>query len=117
MSDFPVSSAGFNAVNLLQHTGSAKGTGPGQLAHAAKEFESILLSQWLQGAECSFGSVPGADDDADPGDEQMKSFAVQSLAKAFTDSGGIGLAKLVSKALDGQAAAPATSLPAAPKVR
>lgn len=111
MSDFAISQAGLNTVNLLRNSPPAKGTAPTQLAHAAKEFESILLGQWLQGAESSFGSVPGADDEADAGDEQMKSFAVQSLAKAFTDSGGIGLAKLVSKALDGKDAAAGTGLP------
>ena len=65
----------------------------------AKEFESILLGQWLQGAESSFGSVPGADEDRDAGDDQIKSFAVQQLAKGMSDAGGIGIANIVSKAL------------------
>jgi Rod binding domain-containing protein len=101
MSSFPVSSTAVNAADLLQGRSlPSKGTtAPAQLRHAATEFESILLSQWLQGAESSFGSVPGADDDEDAGDEQMKNFAVQALAKSFSDSGGIGLAKIVSSAL------------------
>ncbi len=69
------------------------------IRHAAGEFESILLNQWLEGAESTFGSVPGGDEDEDAGDAQMKSFAVQALAKGITAAGGIGLAGLVSDAL------------------
>ena len=76
------------------------GTKDAKLTRTAKEFESILLGQWLQGAESSFGSVPGGENDSDAGDEQVKGFAVQQLAKSLSDSGGIGIAKLVLKALD-----------------
>lgn len=69
------------------------------IRHAAGEFESILLNQWLEGAEATFGSVPGGDGDEDAGDEQMKSFAMQALAKGITAAGGIGLSSLVSSAL------------------
>lgn len=72
--------------------------GKADLTASAKEFESILLGQWLQAAESSFASVPGADSD-DDGDEQMKSFGVQQLAIALTQAGGIGIAAMVTKAL------------------
>ena len=72
---------------------------PAQLLPKAKEFESILLGQWLQSAETSFGSVPGAEDDRDAGEEQMSSFGVQQLAKSLSDAGGIGIAQTVAKAL------------------
>jgi Rod binding domain-containing protein len=75
------------------------GTAPDKLAAAAQEFESVLLGQWLQSAESSFGSVPGGDDDADSCGEQMQGFATQRLATAFTASGGIGIARLVESAL------------------
>ena len=77
---------------------AAVGTSSNQLMSKAKEFESILLGQWLQAAESSFGNVPG-DEEEDAGDEQMKSFGVQQLAKGLSDSGGIGIAAIVSKAL------------------
>lgn len=70
-----------------------------QLLPKAKEFEAILLGQWLQGAESSFGSVPGAEDDQDAGSDQFKGFAVQQLAKNITESGGIGIAAIVARAL------------------
>ncbi len=68
-------------------------------AGAAKEFESILIGQWLQSAESSFASVPGADDDGDAEDEQLKSYGVQQLATALSNAGGIGIATMVTKAL------------------
>lgn len=70
-----------------------------QIAHAAAEFESVLLGQWLGSAEKSFATVPGSDEDQDPGGEQMQSFAMQQLATVLTASGGIGIARIVSQAL------------------
>jgi Rod binding domain-containing protein len=67
----------------------------------------MLLSNWLQQAEQSMASVPGADDDEDAGArEQMMSLGVQSLATAMTASGGIGIAKMISKALHSAADSP-----------
>ena len=68
------------------------------LTHA-RDFESMLLSQWLQGAESSFGSVPGADEDQNADDEQFKTFAVQQLARGITNAGGLGISEMVAKAL------------------
>jgi len=73
--------------------------GTSKLSSAAQEFESVLLGQWLQNAESSFGSVPGGDDDADSCGEQMQGFATQRLAGQLTASGGIGIARLVEGAL------------------
>jgi Rod binding domain-containing protein len=71
----------------------------GSISAAAQQFESILLSQWLQNAEDSFGTVPGADADQDSGDEQMRSFAVQQLGAVFSKAGGLGIASIISSAL------------------
>jgi Rod binding domain-containing protein len=54
----------------------------------------------LQQAEKSFGSLPGADDeDEDSGKDQYMSIAMQSLGASMTNSGGIGIAKMISKSL------------------
>jgi Rod binding domain-containing protein len=66
---------------------------------SAKEFESVLVGTWLQQAEQSFGSVPTDDDTQDVGRDSMMSFGVQALATSMANSGGIGIAKMVSKAL------------------
>jgi Rod binding domain-containing protein len=70
----------------------------GRLTSAAKEFESILLGQWLKDAESTFGSVPGSEEE-DQGADQMKEFAMQHVATEITDRGGIGIAPIVAKAL------------------
>lgn len=69
-----------------------------RLSSAAKEFESVLLGQWLKDAESSFGSVPGSQDD-DAGGEQMKEFAMQHVAADIAARGGIGIAAMVESAL------------------
>ena len=69
-----------------------------RLSSAAKEFESVLLGQWLKDAESSFGSVPGSEEE-DTGGEQMKEFAMQHVAAEITDRGGVGLAPIVERAL------------------
>jgi Rod binding domain-containing protein len=69
-----------------------------RLSSAAKEFESVLLGQWLKDAESSFGSVPGSEED-DAGGEQMQDFALQHVATEITDRGGIGVAQMVERAL------------------
>ncbi len=75
-------------------------SGPNRLAHAAVQFESVLLGQWLQSAEKSFATVPGGDQDEDPGGEQMMSFAMQQLAGSIAASGGLGIARLVQRGLE-----------------
>ncbi len=71
-----------------------------KIEKGAKEFESMLLSSWLQQAEQSMAAVPGAEDDEDAtGRDQMMSLGVQSLASSLTASGGIGIAAMIAKAL------------------
>jgi Rod binding domain-containing protein len=95
-----VSGAAASASASPVHAAPANmSAGTSKLSSAAQEFESVLLGQWLQNAESSFGSVPGGDDDADSCCEQMQGFATQRLAGQLTASGGIGIARLVEGAL------------------
>ncbi len=68
---------------------------------AGKDFESILLGSWLQQAEQSFAKVPGGDgeEDEDSGKDQFQGIAMQALAGSLTASGGIGIAKMITKYL------------------
>jgi Rod binding domain-containing protein len=72
-----------------------------KIEKSAKDFESILLGNWLQQAEDSFAKLPGGDDeeDADAGSNQMQGIAMQSLGTSMTAAGGIGLAKMIAKQL------------------
>lgn len=101
---------------LIGQLQSKAGTqGNTKIEGAAKEFESMLLSNWLQQAEQSMATVPGADDQDEDGAgrDQMMSLGVQSLAGALTASGGIGIAGMISKALERAADKGSPEAPAA----
>lgn len=69
---------------------------------SAQEFESMLLSTWLQQAQQSMASVPGAEDENDDSGgmkDQMMSLGVQALSTSLAASGGIGLGKMIAHAL------------------
>ncbi len=76
-----------------------------RLARAATEFEAVLLGQWLDGAERSFGTVPGSEEDEDAGGEQMRGFAMQQLAHTLAAKDTLGIARLVQRGLEKAAAA------------
>lgn len=74
-----------------------------KIEKGAKEFESILVGTWLQQAEQSFATLPGAEEDQDPGKDQMMSLGVQTLSTSLTASGGLGIAKMIAKAMHANA--------------
>lgn len=87
---------------MLQQLQSLKGSGnDAKIEKSAQDFEAMLLSSWLQQAEQSFGTVPDGDDDDNSmaGKDQMMSMGVQSLAQSLAASGGIGIARMISRAL------------------
>jgi len=76
-----------------------------KIEKGAKDFEAMLLGTWLQQAEQSFATIPGAeDDDNAAGRDQMMSFGTQALAQAMANSGGIGIAKMIVQAMERTAA-------------
>lgn len=87
--------------HLLHQINSAQaGNDDVRIEKGAKEFESMLLSTWLQQAEQSMATIPGADDDEDAGArDQMMSLGVHSLATALEASGGIGIASMIARAM------------------
>ncbi len=92
------------ASSLTTRTAAPTDTGAGkvldqrQLLAKAKEFESILLGQWLEATESSFGQAPGSEEE-DAASDQVRGFAVQQLAKGMSDLGGVGIAQIVASAL------------------
>ena len=89
---------------MLQQMKSPQ-TNDARIDKSAQEFESMLLSTWLQQAESSMATVPGAEDDEDAGArQQMMSLGVQSLSNSMAASGGIGIGKMIAKALHVSAA-------------
>ncbi len=60
----------------------------------------MLLTTWMQQAEQSLATVPGAEDDDDAaGREQMMSLGVQSVAQSLAAHGGIGISRMIAKAM------------------
>jgi Rod binding domain-containing protein len=77
---------------------SPKNADPKKIHAAAEQFEALLLTQLLQTAHPSGGWLGSGDDG--PSDT-AGSLAVQQLAAMMAKQGGIGLADLVVKGLDG----------------
>jgi Rod binding domain-containing protein len=108
-----------NADRLIQGVKSQKSaTDSAKIEKGAREFEAVLVGSWLQQAEQSFGTVPGADEGQDVGRDSMMSLGVQTLATSMAATGGIGIGKMVAKAMhaaadkvDGQVPVPAASVP------
>src|ERR1700685_1326211 len=80
------------AIRVLK--GQVQNADAGKIDKAAKDFESILLDEWLEKAEKSFATVPGADqsENTDPGHDQFQSIGCEFLSGALTKAGGIGIA-------------------------
>jgi len=95
---------GTQAAEKLKNSDSGNSA---KIQKSAREFEAVLLSHWLEQAEQSFASVPGSDQDpdADPGRDQFHAIAMQAVGSALTGGhGGLGIADMVAKHLEAQAA-------------
>ncbi len=75
------------------------GSSNARIAKAAKDFEAILLSQWVQDAERCFASVPGEDSEESglPGKDAYQGMGAQAIGGALAASGGIGIAKMITR--------------------
>jgi Rod binding domain-containing protein len=100
-------------VRGMSNSSSKSEIDSAKIDKGAKEFEAVLVGSWLQQAEQSFATVPGADsDDQDVGRDSMMSFGVQALSTSMAASGGIGIGKMIAKAM--HAAADKADAQAAP---
>jgi Rod binding domain-containing protein len=105
-----VSLSDVRGSQAAEKLGKLKNTDAGNAAKiqkSAREFEAVLLSHWLEQAEQSFASVPGSNQapDSDPGRDQFHAIAMQAVGTALSGShGGLGIAAMVAKHLEAQAA-------------
>jgi Rod binding domain-containing protein len=74
-------------------------TDDAKIDKSSQQFEAILVGTWLNEAQQSFASVPGGDTDRDVGGDQMMSLGVQSLSTSIASSGGLGIGKMIAKAM------------------
>jgi Rod binding domain-containing protein len=110
MSDFRIASLGTSSSSLTQAKSDLAVQGlrnqptknsSSKIDKAARDFESILVGEWLEKAEKSFATVPGSDpdQDRDSGHDQFQSIACQTLAQGISKTGGFGIASMISKHL------------------
>jgi len=92
--------AGTRAVQNLKS--ETKSNDKAKIEKSARDFESVLIGQWLEQAEKSFATVPGGDPDnqTDPGHDQFQGIAMQSLAQHLTQADGLGIAHMISQSLE-----------------
>jgi Rod binding domain-containing protein len=85
-------------LNQLSVTpGSAQASpGPSKLTKAAREFESILLQNWLEKMNQSFA---GADQSQDAAHDTVSSLGTQAISTALAARGGIGIASMLLRQL------------------
>lgn len=72
-----------------------------KIEKSSQQFEAMLLATWMQQAEQSMATVPGAEDDEDAaGREQLMGLGVQSVTTALASTGGIGIGRMIANAMD-----------------
>ena len=93
---------GITALNW-QATASPKS----DIKKASQEFEALLLSQILKGMKSGMGEGLLGSSDAESG-SQMIELGQEMIAHSLSQSGGLGLAKLVERGLSPQTVNPTT---------
>jgi flagellar protein FlgJ len=78
---------------------SAPKDDPEKVKASAKQFEALLIGQMLKSMRDSEGGWLGTGGD-DASSSAME-YAQESFAQSLADSGGLGLAKLIVKGLQG----------------
>lgn len=83
------------ATPLVPSVPDSPGSKPRDLAGAARQFESLLLSQLLKAA-CDPQTMTGGEPDA--GSSMAIEMAQEQFAAALASQGGLGLARMVTDA-------------------
>ncbi len=76
---------------------------PEKIGKAAKDFESLLIAQMLKSARESGGGITGDADEQDETNSTLMELGEQQLAQALSNSGGLGIAKMVVAGLTNHA--------------
>jgi len=84
---------------MQQVTSSPGNSDDAKIEKGSQQFAAILVDSWLQEAQESFATVPGADEDKDAGDDQMMSFGIQSLGNTLAAKGMFGIGKMISQSM------------------
>lgn len=83
-----VAVAPISSVNLTEQSRAAKA------AHAAKQFEGVLLDSLFSGLEQAFSALPGKKQDS--AGDTYHAMGMQALTTSLADAGGIGIARMIT---------------------
>ena len=89
------------AIQGASPAGAAQQSADVKIRRAGAQFEAILLNKVLGDLEHAFTDLPGKKEDHST--QVYSGFAMQALASGLADAGGIGLGRMVGKALAAQA--------------
>ncbi len=73
---------------------------PEKVQKAATDFEALLIAQMLKSARESGGGMTGDGDEQDETNATMLELGEQQMAQALSNSGGLGIAKMVVAGLE-----------------
>lgn len=73
-----------------------------KLKKAATQFEAMLLEKWWSAMK---KSGLGDDDDGDPGKGTLDTMGMQAMSTAIANAGGIGIAAMLVRSVQGELAA------------
>jgi len=90
------------AASLAAPSPASKDT-PDNIRKAATDFEALLIAQMLKSARESGGGVTGDADEQDETNSTVVELGEQQLAQALSNSGGLGIAKMVIAGLTNHA--------------
>src|ERR1700733_4171297 len=90
------------AASLAAPSPASKDT-PDNIRKAATDFEALLIAQMLKSARESGGGVTGDADEQDETNSTLIELGEQQLAQALSNSGGLGIAKMVIAGLTNHA--------------
>jgi Rod binding domain-containing protein len=76
---------------------------PEKIRKAAMDFEALLIAQMLKSARESGGGMTGDADEQDETNSTVVELGEQQLAQALSNSGGLGIAKMVIAGLKNHA--------------
>jgi Rod binding domain-containing protein len=76
---------------------------PERIQKSAKDFEALLIAQILKSAREAGGGITGDAEEQDETNSTVLELGEQQLAQALSDSGGLGIAKMVVAGLTNHA--------------
>jgi Rod binding domain-containing protein len=92
--------------NKIQPTEDPAATAPPKLVKAAHQFEALLLQNLLEKMN---QGLWGDSQSLDPAHDTVKSLGTQAIATALAARGGIGIANMILRQLQGKAQTGANS--------